>query len=57
MVSICVAWDISWYEYEVRLDLYEQTVSVDEARRGDDPRELPPTGCTPTPCFAPTAWC
>ena len=28
-----------WYEYEVRLDLYEQTVAVDEARRGDDPRD------------------
>jgi len=41
IVSICVAWDISWYEYEVRLDLYEQTVSVDEALRGDDPRDLP----------------
>jgi hypothetical protein len=41
VVSICVAWDISWYEYEVRLDLYEQTVSVDEGRRGDDPRDLP----------------
>jgi hypothetical protein len=41
IVSICVAWDISWYEYEVRLDLYEQTVSVDEGRRGDDPRDLP----------------
>jgi hypothetical protein len=41
VVSICVAWDISWYEYEVRLDLYEQTVSVDEGRRGDDPRHLP----------------
>jgi hypothetical protein len=25
----------------VRLDLYEQTVSVDEGRRGDDPRDLP----------------
>jgi hypothetical protein len=42
IVSICVAWDISWYEYEVRLDLYEQTVSVEEALRGDDPRDLPP---------------
>jgi hypothetical protein len=41
VVSISVAWDISWYEYEVRLDLYEQTVSVDEALRGDDPRDLP----------------
>jgi hypothetical protein len=41
-VRITVAWDISWYEYVVRLDLYEQTVSVDEERRGDDPRELPP---------------
>ena len=41
VVSIVVAWDISWYEYEVRLDLYEQTVTVDEGRRGDDPRDLP----------------
>jgi hypothetical protein len=41
VVSIMVAWDISWYEYEVRLDLYEQTVTVDEGRRGDDPRDLP----------------
>ncbi|MGZ4430656.1 MAG: hypothetical protein ACXVYV_03315 [Gaiellales bacterium] len=40
-VVVTVAWDISWYEYIVRLDLYEQTVSVEEARRGDDPRDLP----------------
>jgi hypothetical protein len=42
VVRITVAWDISWYEYAVRLDLHEQTVSVDEERRGGDPRELPP---------------
>jgi hypothetical protein len=47
IVSICVAWDISWYEYEVRLDLYEQTVSVDEALRGDDPRDLPSSRLQP----------
>ncbi len=41
-VRITVAWDISWYEYLVRLDLYEQTVSVDEDARGGDPRGLPP---------------
>jgi hypothetical protein len=40
-VKITVAWDISWYEYIVRLDLLERTVTVEEARRGDDPRELP----------------
>jgi hypothetical protein len=41
-VVITVAWDISWYEFVVRLDLHEQTVSVEEFRRGDDPRDLPP---------------
>jgi hypothetical protein len=40
-VKITVAWDISWYEYIVRLDLLDRTVTVEEARRGDDPRELP----------------
>jgi hypothetical protein len=40
-VKITIAWDISWYEYIVRLDLLERTVTVEEARRGDDPRELP----------------
>ena len=40
-VRILVAWDISWYEYVVRLDLHERTVSVDEEHRGDDPRDLP----------------
>ena len=40
-VRITVVWDISWYEYLVRLDLHEQTVSVEEERRGDDPRLLP----------------
>jgi hypothetical protein len=39
-VKITIAWDISWYEYIVRLDLLERTVTVEEARRGDDPREL-----------------
>lgn len=42
VVRITVAWDISWYEYAVRLDLHEQTVSVEEERRGSDPRELHP---------------
>ena len=40
-VRITVVWDISWYEYLVRIDLYEQTVTVEEERRGDDPRLLP----------------
>jgi len=42
LVRITVAWDISWYEYAVRLDLYEQTVTVEEDARGGDPRQLPP---------------
>jgi hypothetical protein len=42
LIRITVAWDISWYEYVVRLDLYEQTVSVEEDGRGGDPRALPP---------------
>ena len=40
-VTVTIAWDISWYEYVVRLDLLERTVTVEEARRGDDPRDLP----------------
>jgi|SRR4051794_22182274 hypothetical protein len=40
-VKITVVWDISWYEYVVRLDLLERSVTVEETRRGDDPRELP----------------
>jgi hypothetical protein len=40
-VKITVMWDISWYEYVVRLDLLERSVTVEETRRGDDPRELP----------------
>jgi predicted nucleic acid-binding Zn-ribbon protein len=40
-VKITVVWDISWYEYVVRLDLLEHSVTVEETRRGDDPRELP----------------
>ncbi len=40
-VLITVSWDISWYEYVVRLDLLERTVTVEEARRGDEPRDLP----------------
>ncbi len=40
-VVVTVSWDISWYEYVVRLDLLERSVSVEEARRGDDPRDLP----------------
>ena len=47
VVRITVAWDISWYEYAVRLDLHEQSVSVDEERRGSDPRELPPERLRP----------
>ncbi len=46
-VRITVAWDISWYEYVIRLDLHEQTVVVEEARRGDDPRVLPPERLRP----------
>ena len=40
-VKVTITWDISWYEYIVRLDLLERTVTVEETRRGDDPRELP----------------
>ncbi len=40
-VRLTVAWDISWYEYAVRLDLLEGRVGVEETRRGDDPRALP----------------
>ncbi len=40
-VKVTIMWDISWYEYVVRLDLLERTVTVEETRRGDDPRELP----------------
>jgi predicted nucleic acid-binding Zn-ribbon protein len=40
-VKITIMWDISWYEYVVRLDLLERSVTVEETRRGDDPRELP----------------
>jgi hypothetical protein len=40
-VKITVMWDISWYEYVVWLDLLERSVTVEETRRGDDPRELP----------------
>src|SRR6476646_5817503 len=41
-VTITIAWDISWYEYVVRLDLLERTVTVEESERGDDPNELQP---------------
>lgn len=40
-VRVSIAWDISWYEYVVRIDLHERSVTVEEAGRGDDPRELP----------------
>jgi hypothetical protein len=46
-VRITVAWDISWYEYVVRLDLHERTVTVEEASRGDDPHELPADRLSP----------
>jgi hypothetical protein len=46
-VKITVMWDISWYEYVVRLDLLERSVTVEETRRGDDPRELPATQLDP----------
>ena len=46
-VRIVVAWDISWYEYVVRLDLHERTVAVEEAGRGDDPGELPADRLSP----------
>jgi len=41
-VKITIMWDISWYEYVVRLDLLERTVTVEESERGDDPNELQP---------------
>jgi hypothetical protein len=46
-VRITVSWDIAWYEYVVRLDLHEQSVTVEEARHGDDPRELPQSRLRP----------
>jgi flagellar biosynthesis chaperone FliJ len=46
-VVITVVWDISWYEYIVRLDLHERSVTVEESRRGDDPRELAPSRVQP----------
>jgi hypothetical protein len=46
-VKITVLWDISWYEYVVRLDLLERSVTVEETRRGDDPRELPTSQLDP----------
>jgi hypothetical protein len=41
-VRITVAWDISWYEYVVRIDLLERSVTVEESDRGDDPHDLSP---------------
>jgi hypothetical protein len=41
-VVITVAWDISWYEYTIRIDLLEGSVTVEESRRGDEPRDLAP---------------
>ena len=46
-VLVTVAWDISWYEYVVRVDLLERSVVVEESRRGDDPRDLPGTRLQP----------
>ena len=46
-VAITIAWDISWYEYVVRLDLLERTITVEESDRGDDPNELPPSRLQP----------
>jgi hypothetical protein len=46
-VLITVSWDISWYEYVIRLDLLERSVTVEEARRGDEPRDLPPSRLQP----------
>jgi len=46
-VSITIAWDISWYEYVVRLDLLERTITVEEFERGDDPHDLHPTRLQP----------
>jgi hypothetical protein len=46
-VRITVAWDISWYEYVVRLDLHERTVTVEEGSRGDDPSDLSPDRLSP----------
>ncbi|HYX83716.1 MAG TPA: hypothetical protein VE777_01995 [Gaiellales bacterium] len=46
-VRITVAWDISWYEYVVRVDLLERSVTVEEADRGDDPNDLDPLKLRP----------
>src|SRR4051812_18405676 len=46
-VTITIAWDISWYEYIVRLDLLERTITVEESERGDDPNELPASRIQP----------
>jgi hypothetical protein len=46
-VAITIAWDISWYEYVVRIDLLERSVTVEESDRGDDPTELPATRLQP----------
>ena len=46
-VTITIAWDISWYEYVVRLDLLERTITVEESERGDDPSELHPARLQP----------
>jgi hypothetical protein len=46
-VAITIAWDISWYEYIVRLDLLERTITVEESDRGDDPNELPASRLQP----------
>src|SRR6476659_7723202 len=46
-VTITIAWDISWYEYIVRLDLLERTITVEESERGDDPHEPHPARLQP----------
>ncbi|HET7170641.1 MAG TPA: hypothetical protein VFI18_03315, partial [Gaiellales bacterium] len=37
----------SWYEYVVRIDLLERTITVEESDRGDDPTELPASRLQP----------
>ncbi|MGN6379078.1 MAG: hypothetical protein ACTHNU_09025 [Gaiellales bacterium] len=46
-VVITVTWDISWYEYIVRIDLLERSVTVEESRRGDEPHDLPASRMQP----------
>ena len=54
-VKVTVAWDISWYEYIVRLDLLERTVTVEEgAPRRRSARAARPPSCSQTASCAPT---